>query len=439
MHRILGVLSLIFVACAWVPPAPPQTDNPGTGTVAGRVMDAQNRPIAGIRVLLLRGTVRQGYDPAKTRVERSDAEGRYEFTDVAEGDYLVAAEPDVQGDPNGRTLRFYFPESMSGKEAYTLRVGPGSILTAIDIRCVPGKQGFEARGEVVDSAGQKPLTHMQLTYGRIDQSVRRDVETDANGSFVITRLDPGKYWVSITHERSEDYYCYPVYFEIVSDDVSGLRISAQKGISLKGKIVLNTGIPETLFGELNVVFHPRGISEAGGHPTNYLVDRYMEKSSPVSADGNFVIRGLPPLIGKLSLQRRAGVPLENYHVRIERGGTNLSEALRVQDKDVGGITIHVTAGTAGIHGSVKSVNSVMEPRRIRVLISLQNAAGAPFAKSMPLDDYGRFEFDGLLPGEYRVMAAVTTDDGLSRRSGDIYTVRVGEGETREIEILLGGK
>jgi len=255
MHRILGVLSLFFVACAWVPAVPLQADNPGTGTVAGRVTDAQNRPIAGIRVLLLRGTVRQGYDPAKTRVERSDAEGRYEFTDVAEGDYLVAAEPDLQGDRNGRTLRFYFPESMSGKEAYTLRVGPGSVLTAIDIRCVPGKQGFEARGKVVDSAGQKPLTHTQLTYGRIDQSVRQDVETDANGSFVITRLDPGKYWVSITHERSEDYYCYPVYFEIVSDDVPGLRISAQKGISLKGKIVLNTGIPETLFGELNVVFH----------------------------------------------------------------------------------------------------------------------------------------------------------------------------------------
>jgi hypothetical protein len=434
------MISILFMLHTSALFAQLQADSTGTGTIAGRVTDAQNTPISGMRVLLLKGTLRSGYDPAKTRTEVSDSAGRYEFKNVQEGDYLIAAEPDKQNDPNGRIARFYFPESMSGKDAYTLRVGPNAVLTAIDIRCVPVKQGFEAKGRVVDPGTKKPITNMQLTYGRINNgSVRQDVHSDQNGLFIITRLEPGKYWVSISHERSEDYYCYPAYFEITTADVSDLQILAYKGVSLKGMIVLNKGIPDTIFSELNVVFHPNGISEVNQNPTNYLIDRYMEKSSPVSVDGSFTLKGLPPLIGRLSLQRRAGLPLENYFVRIEQNGMNLSDAMRIRDKDVDGVAIHVTAGTGKIQGKVKAVNAAVELRRIRILISLQNAIVSTFAKSIPVDDNGKFAFDRLIPGEYRVMAAISLENGTSRRSGDVYMVQVREAETQEIEILLNEK
>lgn len=78
--------------------------------------------------------------------------GKYEFKNVQEGEYLIAAEPDEQNDSNGHLMRFYFPESMSGKDAYVLRVGPNAVPTAIDIRCVPAKLGFEARGSVTEAA-----------------------------------------------------------------------------------------------------------------------------------------------------------------------------------------------------------------------------------------------------------------------------------------------
>jgi hypothetical protein len=440
MNRMTGVISLLIILHASALFAQLPADTPGTGTIAGRVTDAQNQPIAGIRVLLFKETIRHGYDPSKTRTGISDSAGRYEFRNVQEGDYWVAAEPDVQSDPSGRVMRFYFPETMLGTEAYILRVGPNAVLTAIDIRCVPVKQGFEAKGRVVESGTRKPLTNTRLTYGQINNgSVRQDVHTDQQGFFVITRLDPGRYWVAISHEQSEHYYCYPAYFEITTADVSELQIPVYKGVSLKGRIVLSKGIPETLFSELNVVFHPNGISEVNQHPTNYLIDRYMEKSSPVSVDGNFVLKGLPPLIGKLSLQKRAGLPLENYFVRTEQNGTNLSNALRIWDRDVDGITMQVTAGTGKIQGKVKAVNAIVELRRIRILISLKNATVSTFAKSMPLEGNGGFSFDGLLPGEYQVMAAISLENGMSRRSGDVYTVQLREAETQEIEILLNEK
>jgi hypothetical protein len=213
MKRMTSVISLLIILHASAVFAQLQADNPGTGTIAGRVIDAQNRPIAGIRVLLLKGTIRSGYDPSRTRTEISDSAGKYEYRNVQEGDYLVAVEPDAQSDPNGKVTRFYFPESMSGKEAYTLRVGPNAVLTAIDIRCIPVKQGFEAKGRVVESGMRKPITNTRLTYGQINNgSVRQDVYTDQQGLFAITRLDRGRYWVSISHEQSENYYCYPTYF-----------------------------------------------------------------------------------------------------------------------------------------------------------------------------------------------------------------------------------
>jgi hypothetical protein len=179
----------------------------------------------------------------------------------------------------------------------------------------------------------------------------------------------------------------------------------------------------------------KGISEVNQHPTNYIIDRYMEKSSPVSADGGFVIKGLPPLIGKVSLQRRAGIPLENYFVRIEQNGVNLSEGLRMRDKDIDGIMILATKGTCKIRGRIKLVNAIVDFQRIQILISLQSETMSPFAKKAQLDENGGFVFEGLFPGEYRVMAAITLENGMSRRTGDIYMVQVREGESKEIEIL----
>jgi len=407
------------------------------GTISGRITNSENQPMSGVRVLLLKLVIKNGYDPNKTRVALSDSIGRYEFKDIEEGDYWVAVQP-TEPSPDGKMSLFYFPETMSGKDAYVVRVGPNAVLTAINVKCVPVKQGFEARGSVVDSVTRTPVTHLQLTYGQIPfASPRQDVQSDEKGFFAITRLTPGKYWAAISHDKSGNYYCYPAYFEITDADVSNLQIPVYKGPTLSGMVVLNKGIPETIFGELNVVFHPKGISEVNQNPTNYLIDRYMEKSSPVSVDGRFVIKGLPPLIGTLSLQRRAGITLDNYFVKIEQNGINLREGLRVRDQDIAGVTITATAGTCKLVGKVKpEVNTILDLQSVHILISLQTESMAPFAKNVQPDATGGFVFDGLLPGEYRVMAAITKN-GLSRRSGDIHMVQLQAGGTKEIEIFAG--
>jgi len=41
------------------------------------------------------------------------------------------------------------------------------------------------------------------------------------------------------------------------------------------------------------------------------------------------------------------------------------------------------------------------------------------------------------PGKYRVLAAITLENGMSRRTGDVHMVQVREGESKEIEMSVG--
>ena len=185
---------------------------------------------------------------------------------------------------------------MTSSDARILRVGPNAVLSAIDIQCAPGTQGFLARGRVIDTVSREPVGNMQLVYGLDfsdphDFRITLDAHTDIDGSFILRDLIPGKYWVGIYHASSNDYYCKPVYFEIGDNDVTGLEIPVKRGVSLSGTVLLDEGIPDTLLHNTYVVFHPSGISAANQHPINGLVDQYMRKMSSISSQGLFTIRG----------------------------------------------------------------------------------------------------------------------------------------------------
>jgi hypothetical protein len=88
-----------------------------------------------------------------------------------------------------------------------------------------------------------------------------------------------------------------------------------------------------------------------------------------------------------------------------------------------------------IRGKVKPVNTILDMSKIFALISLQNEAAGSFVKKIGIDVNGDFEIDRLFPGEYRIMTVIQ-EKNLSRRIGDIYTVKLREGETKEIEIAI---
>ena len=144
-----------------------------------------------------------------------------------------------------------------------------------------------------------------------------------------------------------------MYFEISDNDVTGLEIPVKRGVSLSGTVLLDEGIPDTLFHNTYVVFHPSGISAVNHHPLNGLVDQYMRKMSSISSKGLFTILGVPPITGTLSLQDSSGQSLRDYVIQIRQNEKNLSKAMRVQESAIEDILITVTAGNGAISGIVR--------------------------------------------------------------------------------------
>jgi len=158
MYRTMSVISLLFVLHASAFSSQLQADNPGTGTfpvVSPMRKISQSPEFASScsRHYPFR------YDPAKTRTEVSD---QPESTNLKcpGGDYLVAAEPDLQTIPMAGS-RDFIPESMS--ERRPIHCGrANAILTAIDIKCVPVKQDL-SKGKSCGSCYQEADYNMQLT------------------------------------------------------------------------------------------------------------------------------------------------------------------------------------------------------------------------------------------------------------------------------------
>ncbi len=419
-----------------------------TGIVSGSITDADGQPIEGASIRLIQVDSRNRIDAGFTApVTSSDSKGQYIFRNVPEGDYGILAQYWTRAGKSDRLNSYYFPGVLELRDARIVRVGPDSVLSAMHIRCALGTQGFLATGRVIDSATQESLSGIQLMYGlrpgfgeKGDFSARTRVRSDDDGSFILTDLKAGKHWAGINHNNSGDYYCTPIYFEIIDRDLSNLVIPVRRGVSLSGRVSLDDGIPESLLGRITVDFYPSGISAVDRGPVYNLIDSYLTISGPVSPDGSFLIKGIPPLSGKLSLKFPGALTTGNYVTVIEHNDKNISQAVRVKDSDIEDIHILVTSGKGSIRVRVRCESGILDFDRLEVSVSLQNDEVAYFGKKLKADAQGIFATDNLLPGKYMVMVIRTHRDGrLTSRTGPVRYVTVRNGELSEIEITVPGE
>ena len=447
MLRLTILCALLFFVITPVVFSQDETTT-NSGIVAGSVKGADGQPIEGASIRLIQVDSRNRIVAGFTApVASSDSNGEYIFKNVPEGDYAILAQYWAPSGKSDRLNSYYFPGVLELRDARIVRVGPDSILTAMQINCASGAQGFQATGRVIDSDTQKSVAGIRLIYGlrpgsggNGDFSARTRVQTDADGSFILTDLKAGKHWAGIYHNDSADYYCTPIYFEIIDSDLSNLVIPVRRGVSLSGRVFLDDGIPESLLGRTTVDFYPSGISAVDRGPVYNLIDSYLTISSLVSPDGTFLLKGIPPLSGRLYLKYPGATTTANYVTVIEHNDKNISQAVSVKDSNIENIQILVTSGKGAIRVRVRCDNGILDFDRLEVSVSLQNDEVAFFGKKLKADPEGIFATDNLLPGKYLVMVVRTHRDGrLKSRTGPVRYVTVRNGELSEIEITVPGE
>ena len=159
------------------------------------------------------------------RSGRVDSTGRFEFADIGPGDYIVLAVPAAKDGDAGGSVGYgltYYPGAGSSADArpVTLKAGETRHLEFPMVR----SDAYAIAGSAVDEGG-RPLANMRVSLNNRapDGWVRGRAITAADGSFIISGVQPGDYEV-VFFRGPGDYGVES--FKVVDADVRGIVVRA---------------------------------------------------------------------------------------------------------------------------------------------------------------------------------------------------------------------
>jgi poly(3-hydroxybutyrate) depolymerase/protocatechuate 3,4-dioxygenase beta subunit len=160
--------------------------DPGApGSIRGRVVDSSDVPVPGVSVWAYRPT--DGWFGTATAVTAAD--GTYEITGLAAGDYQVLFIP--TGDQPRRAE--WFDDSVTRVGANLVTVTAAGVVPGIDATL---DAAAAVEGTVTDATGAPVAGALVWAYRTTDSWVgSAAVITDAKGHYTFIGLDPGAYQI----------------------------------------------------------------------------------------------------------------------------------------------------------------------------------------------------------------------------------------------------
>ena len=378
------------------PPAPQRPTSPGTdpagasapvtgtATLRGHVFAADSgQPLRKAQVRIFAGEIREN------RLTTTDADGKYEFTEVRAGRYTVSAS-------KGSFVNLSYGQLRPFDAGKPLEIRDAQTVERIDL-ALP--RGSVVTGRILDEYGE-PMPEVQVALQRYQfmQGQRRLVpagrreSTDDMGEFRLFGIPPGQYILSATWTHNNigsnvapvDNTAYaPIYFPGTDTPSQAQRLTLaigqqvdevvmamrpMKATRISGSVTASDGKP---FAGMLMVSQ----SDSSGFE--------MMSAAPIRPDGKFELAGLAPGEYVLRAQSRGG-PNEGLETATEK--------VTAVGEDI--TDLHLVA----IRPSVVTGRFVVDPA----------AAGAPTVMSigaMPMDP-ATFGLGGFNGGATRI-----NDDG----------------------------
>jgi len=165
------------------------TDN---GRVSGRVFDAAGTPVARVQLALVAADSPEAERPASDKhhsiSSRTDDEGRYSFSAVPAGNYLLVVNlnrfPEY-GDSSNAYPRTFYPGVALAREAEVISVREGESVSGRDLRLPSPRAESVVHGVVAWEDGS-PVAHAGVSFRDItyhDPQMNYSVNADEHGRF----------------------------------------------------------------------------------------------------------------------------------------------------------------------------------------------------------------------------------------------------------------
>lgn len=419
------------------------TAGPGYGSVAGRVLDAEHRPVARASVSLVADVYLDGqWTAVKRQTVKTDDHGAYTVENVDAGQYRVLAEPPAiasgrSGPETSAIAETFFPSATALAAARNFSVRRGQGVAGLDIAARPAVSSRVA-GTVTSSAGA-PQARATVTLTSVESPLRHySVQTGTDGAFVVTGVEAGPYNLLIRTtgngrpDEPAEIAFQPV--AVTAPEVAGLRISTSGGGMLSGSVAFGTELSPADRGRVRVAavaVHP-----APGAPVE-------TRRSSVDAAGHFDLGGV---VGPRVI-RVENLPVGWILKSIRARGADVTDAPIEADRDgrLNGIEVVVTSRGAELSG--RATDESGQAMKGGVVILYPSAAPqctypSRFVKSAAVQPDGTFTISSLPAGDYLAAALPSLDDAwsapeaLARLREQAVPVALAEGQHAAITLRM---
>lgn len=366
----------------------------GGGVITGRVTDDAGRPVVAVSIYSQRVN-EQGQTTGGSSRFPTDDRGIYRIYGLPTGKYLVSVS-DVLG--TRRFRKTFHPDTTDQKRATVVQVTAGAESTGIDIRLGHPQQIYVITGRLMDQATGKPVSGVSISFGGWNDGRQGFMTTDPNGMFKIEDCVLGSYEVKIstTGGPTQGYYSDPVTIQVSDADVTDVEISAIRGVSVSGNVIVSGSKDPAIMNALS-----QSIMTATNLQPGLRGSDTVAGATAIGPAGRFEFIGLRP--GRMEL-RPVNLPEGFTFLRVERDGLPVKDGLVLSAGErVTTLRVLVVYGTGSISGQIKVEGGVL-PTRMSWLLKIRRADGGGEVLSQMIDARGQFWVKNLAPGLYEITA-----------------------------------
>jgi hypothetical protein len=403
-----------------------------TGSIVGRVLDADGQPMEGV---VVRSEV--GGQPVRTAT--TDDRGMYRIGGQRPGKVRLVAEimtlpfpPEIRTDGTVEVhyAPTYHPSAPDAQSAMRVTVGPATEVTGVDIKMIRTPL-IHISGKVV---GMPPgakggFMNVQPNTSRMGTQVKPD------GSFEIPRANPGKFTLSVDVNMDGQYGRYssgPVPVTVGDQDIDNLQIQLYQTGDLKGQVLYedeDARKPPTMPGRNGA---PMQL------PPRRLMVRPMDSnlsgnySAEIKEDGSFTLTRMSPgtYVATIpSMGPAAGGAVYVQSMTLGRTNFTLGKLdLKTGIQGETPLVVHVASARSSLSGTVTDDKGPIG--RLFVVLAEESLTRGMTSMSAAKED-GTYSFTGIAPGKYRLFVVDETERDeiqVSLESFDDVALKVEVGE-----------